>query len=136
MKILPIAISLLCLFRDTNDYIYIFYIIGAENKMDSGKNSREHRAIQGKFDVIVEHLAANTDPAQFAQKLYQVEMVSQHVVEGARVVVFTPSQRIQPVMVAVQSCIELQPSKYADFIQVVRDVYPALADVLNEYYSK
>ena len=105
--------------------------------MDSRKYSREHRAIQGKFDIIVKHLAANTDPAQFAQKLYQVEMISQHVVEGASVVgVLTATQRIRPAMVAAHSCIELQPSKYADFIQVVRDVYPALADELNEYYSK
>ena len=117
--------------------LHFYHIVGAENEMNSGKNSREYRAVQGKYNAIVEHLAANADPAVFAQKLYQVEMVSQHVVESARVVgILTPTQRIQPVMVAVLSCIQLQPSKFADFIEVIRALYPALADVLNEYYSK
>ena len=105
--------------------------------MDSGKNTREYRTIQGKTSVIVDSLAANTDPAQFSQKLYEAELVSQHVMESARVVgILTPAQRIQPLMSAVQSSIQLRSSKYSDFIDVVRAVYPALADVLNEYYGK
>ena len=116
---------------------FSFSIIGAENEMDSGKYTCEYRTIQGAFELIIRSLASSSDPAVFAQKLLKVQLVPQHVVEVASIVgILTSTQRIQPVMIAVLSCIELQPSKFTDFMEVVRDVYPALADVLNENYSK
>ena len=141
VKMLSLSVNILCmklssLLRFTNNFL-IQYTIGAENKMDSGKNTSEYRTIQGNFELIIESLASSTDPARFSQKLYKAELVPQHVVEVARVVGnLTPTQRIQPVMVAVLSHVQLQSSKYSDFVDVVRTVYPTLADVLSKYYSK
>ena len=99
--------------------------------------THEYCTIKRKFSDIVDHLAASVDPAEFAQKLCEKELVSEHIVAGASVLgVLTAKQRLRPVITAVKSQIQLNASKYHTFVDVLLKVLPGLAEMLNKFFSK
>jgi hypothetical protein len=99
--------------------------------------SHEYCTVKKNFSDIIDHLAANVDPAEFAQILCEEELVSEAIVAGANVLgVQTPKQRIRPVITAVKSQIQLNASKYHAFVDVLQKVLPGLAETLHKFFSK
>lgn len=98
--------------------------------------SHEYCTVKKNFSDIIDHLAANVDPAEFAQILCEEELVSEAIVAGANVLgVQTPKQRIRPVITAVKSQIQLNASKYHAFVDVLQKVLPGLAETLHKFFT-
>ncbi len=104
--------------------------------MASGARTREYLTVQRNTDTIIRSLAAQVDPGLFAQKLCDVDLVTPDVLERARVREVTPSNRVQHVISAVQSQIDLESSQFDTFMHVLEDVHPLLAKKLKEYFCK
>ena len=97
----------------------------------------EYRTLRRNFSVVVDSLACTVDPANFVQKLNEVNLVNRDVVNSASVVgVLTPAQRIRPVIVAVHSQISLCASTYHTFVDILQQFNTPLAGVLNKFYGK
>ena len=101
--------------------------------MASGEHTHEHVTVKGNVSTseMVNILSTQVNPGQFAQKLNEVGLVSLYVVQKASAHHVLPSDRVRDVIQAVQATIQLDSSKYEDFIKVLRDEYPPLADKLT-----
>ncbi len=104
--------------------------------MTPGVRTREYLTVHRNTDIIIRSLADWGDPGLFTQKLRKVDLVSRNVLEGACIREVPPSNRIQPVITAVQSQINLESSNYNVFMCILKDVHPQLAEKLSEYFSK
>ena len=100
-------------------------------------NTHEFQTIKKKYTAIVDHLAANVDPARFAQKLCEKDLLSGDIVARASVLgVMTTNERIRPVITAVKSRIRLDACKYHTFVDVLQEALPALAAMLTKFFGK
>ena len=105
--------------------------------MDSGPKTREYRTLQGNLSKIVDSLSATVDPGSLALKLHEVNLVTRSAVDSANIIYgMTPAQRIRPVLTAILSQVELNASKYHDFVVILEEFNPELADVLCRYFCK
>lgn len=105
--------------------------------MDSGPKTREYRTLQGNLSKIVDSLSATVDPGSLALKLHEVNLVTRSAVDSANIIYgMTPAQRIRPVLTAILSQVELNASKYHDFVAILEEFNPELADVLCRYFCK
>lgn len=104
--------------------------------MASGKGTCEHCIISSHLSLVVETLAKTVNPGSFAQKLQDARLIGHHVVEQAQLGSKTPSERIHPVVVAIQAQTELDVSVYYQFIAIVKEFNPVLGEVLSKFLGK
>ena len=106
--------------------------------MDSGPKTREYRTLEGNLSRIIGCLAATTvDPGNLALKLRENHLVTTSTVDFANVIHgMTRAQRLLPVLTAVLAQVELVALKYHDFVAILKDYNPVLADVLCKFFSK
>ncbi len=104
--------------------------------MASGEHTHEYLTVKGNISTIVNSLAAQVDPSLFAQKLNEVGLVSQYVVQKASIRDIPPANRVQDIIQAVLSQISLDSSKYHVFIEVLQAEHSLLAEKLTQCYGK
>ena len=105
--------------------------------MASGKNTHEYLTIQRNLSLIVDSLAATVDPARLALKLHEVDLIPQDVVDRASVVgILTPSQRIQPIVMAIKAQIQLDASNFQALVDALTPFHLQLSQTLWKFYSK
>jgi len=105
--------------------------------MDFGPKTREYRTLEGNLSRIIDCLAATVDPGNLALKFRENHLVTTSTVDSANVIHgMTRAQRLLPVLTAVLAQVELVASKYHDFVAILKDYNPVLADVLCKHFSK
>ena len=105
--------------------------------MASGKSTREYLTIQRNLSLIVDNLAATTDPARLALKLHEIDLIPSDVVDRASVVgILTPAQRIQPIVMAIKTQIQLDVSKFQSLMRALETCNAQLAERLRKFYCK
>lgn len=104
--------------------------------MASSEGTHEQRIISNHISMVVESLARTVNPSIFALKLQDVQVISHDIVEQADVTSKTKSERIYPVISAVQAQIELNATVYHQFIDILKDCSPNLAEVLSKLLGK
>ena len=68
---------------------------------------------------------------------HEVNLVTRSAVESANIIYgMTPAQRIRPVLTAILSQVELNASKYHDFVAILEEFNPELAGILCRYFCK
>ena len=114
-----------------------YFLCSKQLSMASGKNTREYLTIRRNLSLIIDSLAATVDPARLAVKLLEVDLIPHDVVDHASVVgVLSARQRIQPIVLALESQIQLDVSNYQVLMRVLRTIHPCLAERLEKFYSK
>ena len=86
-----------------------------------GQQSSEYQKLQRNFDKVITYLAANMDPGTLASKLFARGMLSRSLMEEASVSTIAPSKRIQSLVYAILSLVELNSEKYEQFLNVLED---------------
>ena len=104
--------------------------------MASGKSTREYLTIRRNLLLIVDSLAATVDPTSLALKLLEVNLITDDVVGHASVTRVSTRERIQPIVMATMSQIQLDVSNYQALMSVLRTFHPRLAERLEKFYSK
>ena len=104
--------------------------------MASGKETREYLTIQRNQSLIVDSLAATVDPARLALKLHEVDLIPSDVVDRASVVgILTPAQRIQPIVMAIKTQIQLNASNFQVLMGALKPFNLQLSQSLRKFYS-
>ena len=105
--------------------------------MECGPRTPEYRTLQENVSKIVDSLSATVDPGSLALKLHEIDLVARSTIDSANITHgMTPAQRIRPVLTAILAQVELNASKYHDFVTVLKHFNPVLTDVLCDYFSK
>ena len=104
--------------------------------METGIRTREYLTIHRNLSIVAEALGLAVDPGLFAQKLCEVDLVTSHMVEKARIREVPASTRVHDVILAVQTQLKLDPSRFSVFISILKSVHQLLAEKLMKYYGK
>ena len=104
--------------------------------MASGKTTREYLTFRRNLSLIIDSLAATVDPARLAVKLLEVDLITDDVVGHASVTRVPTRERIQPIVMAIMSQIQLDISNFQLFVGELRTFHPRLAERLEKFHSK
>ena len=100
------------------------------------ETTREYLTIRRKLSQIVDSLAATVDPARLAQKLLEVDLITDDVVDRASVSRVPTRERIQAIMMAVMAQIQLDISNFEVLLGELRTLQPHLVQNLEKFYCK
>ena len=104
--------------------------------MASGKSTKEYLTIRRNLSLLIDSLAATVDPARLAGKLLEVDLITDDVVGHASVTRVSIRERIQPIVMAIMSQVQLDVSNYQVLMSVLQTIHPRLAERLEKFYSK
>ena len=85
----------------------------------SGTQTPEYRKLQDNFDKVIHHLGAILSAEDLADKLFAKRLITNGTREEASLSTVTNTKKIRALIVAVLALVEMDPTKYKNFVTLV-----------------
>jgi len=103
--------------------------------MASGKRTPEYRKIQDNYANICSTLTDHVPPGDLGNKLFSVSLIGDETKRAANREIVDEGQRINKLLAAVHSQIELNSSNFNKFIKILEE-YTELKELLKKLRCK
>ena len=103
--------------------------------MASGKRTPEYRKIQDNYANICSTLTAHVPPGDLGNKLFSVSLIGDETKRAANREIVDEGQRINKLLAAVHSQIELKSANFNKFIEILEE-YLELKELLKKLRCK
>ena len=116
-----------------NDFGPTFCFLASSEGFQSSQNghyqhfagdpeTREYQKLQENFGTVIRHLGAARVAEELADNLFAKKLITSGTLEKACSATHTDTEKMRTIIVAVLAQVEIEPSNYHKFVQVLSTI--------------